>query len=541
MTFVDTIGLLLPQPCDAAAGRIAEVFVRQVAERCPAKVAIGRRGPTTVELCLEQGCPAEGFRIESGPGTAQTICITSSDRLGLLYGVGKFLHTSQYDTRGFTASSWRGSSAPECPLRGIYLATHFNNFYEAAPAEKVERYIEDLALWGLNAIMVHFPTHQFAGLDDPAAQVNLQQIRDLLNTAKRIGLRTTLGQCANQGAKDAPQELLAAAFPDDWKRRGTLGVNVCPSRPAGHDYLRKLYRRLFEELGDVGLDYLSLGPYDEGGCGCPTCWPWGARGYPKLSRELAAIAREQYPQLKLILFTWMFDTPPAGEWEGLAALLARDAGWVDYIMADAHEDFPPYPLTCGVPGSLPLVNFPEISMWGMSPWGGFGANPLPRRLQRLWNQVRHTISGGFPYSEGIYEDINKVICAQFQWQKDRPAQDILREYVSFEYSPEAADDLLAAIEILENNHPRRKVPEKLVDAGKAFDLVDRAGQRLSPQAGNAWRWRILYLRALIDREFEQNGGKLQGSALRGAFAELRGIYHVNDRTLGAVLPPEVKA
>ena len=137
---------------------------------------------------------------------------------------------------------------------------------------------------------------------------------------------------------------------------------------------------------------------------------------------------------------------------------------MDYIQAHAHENFPRHPLEKGVPGGLPLLNFPEISMWGQNPWGGYGANPLPRALQRLWNQTEKKLSGGFPYSEGIYEDLNKVICNQFYWNPGRPAAETTKEYIAFEYSPEVVGDVAAAVEILEQNHLRGHIT---ASAGKA--------------------------------------------------------------------------
>jgi hypothetical protein len=65
------------------------------------------------------------------------------------------------------------------------------------------------------------------------------------------------------------------------------------------------------------------------------------------------------------------------------------------LLADAHEDFPRYPLDAGVPGNLPLLNFPEISMWGNWPWGGFGANPQPAYLPPWRNNEHFTLAGGF--------------------------------------------------------------------------------------------------------------------------------------------------
>ena len=42
-------------------------------------------------------------------------------------------------------------------MRGIYLATHFNNYYEAAALEELERYVEDLSLWGFNLLALSYP------------------------------------------------------------------------------------------------------------------------------------------------------------------------------------------------------------------------------------------------------------------------------------------------------------------------------------------------------------------------------------------------
>jgi hypothetical protein len=291
----------------------------------------------------------------------------------------------------------------------------------------------------------------------------------------------------------------------------------------------------------VGLDYLIAWPYDEGGCGCSPCWPWGAAGYPHLFREVADLARQKHPGIRRVLSTWMYDTPPAGEWEGLAALLAENEGWLDYVMADAHEDFPEYPLRRGVPGGLPLLNFPEISMWHMAPWGGFGANPLPARQQALWSRIRGALAGGFPYSEGIYEDLNKVIWQQFYWQRDCDARDVVREYASFEFSPDVADDVVTAVDILESNHERSKrVPLHLDGAVEAFDLIRTADTELPPWARGSWRWRLLYLRAMIDSELSRSDGRSEGDALRDAFDELRRIYHVTGNTRDCVRPPVVE-
>ncbi len=501
------------------------IFVRQAGTR-------SARLPRKVELVIRAGTPVEGFTIAGKP--SGTVRVTAADERGLLYGLGKLLR----------APAWRGTSAPVSPVRGIYLASHFGNFYEVAPPDELQRYVEELALWGVNAVVISFPPWQYASFDDPAARANLERIRLTMRAAKRAGMRVGLLGTANQGFKTAPPELLAQPYPDDWKRRGALGVNICPSQPAGREYLTAMWRRLLEEFKDPGLDYVGWWPYDEGGCGCKDCWPWGVRGYPTMCRRISALARERHPGVKFILSTWMYDSPPAGEWEGLTRLLATDKSWVDYILADAHEAFPRYPLDRGVPGGLPLLNFPEISMWRMWPWGGYGANPLPAHSQQLCNQVAGRLAGGFPYSEGIYEDINKAIYAQFYWDPRRQAEDTVKEYIAYEYSPEVVGDVAEAIRLLEENHQHetKNLARNLgaASAAQAFELMKKADAKLTGEARHAWRWRILYLRAQIDAELHNNGGMLRGPVLKQAFDELVRIYHAEHVHTNKVAPPPLQ-
>ena len=393
----------------------------------------------------------------------------------------------------------------------------------------------------MNAAAFSFPAWQYNSYDDPAARGNLERIRAMMKAARGAGMQVGALVAPNQTFRTAPNELRAQPFPDDWGRRGSLGVNLCPSLPAGREYLLEAWARLLDEYRDVGLDFVGYWPYDEGGCGCPQCWPWGSRGYVQICRDFSRLARSKYPGCKAVLSTWMFDSPPAGEWDGLTKVLAGDRSWVDYILADAHEDFPRYPLDRGVPGALPLVNFPEISMWGMAPWGGYGANPLPGHLQHLWNQVAGKVSGGLPYSEGIYEDLNKVICSQFYWDPQRTAQATVGEYAASEFSPRVAGDVLHAVEILEANHRRtegrfERPPQQ---TGEARGLLSEADRKLTPQARRGWRWRILYLRALIDDELSKTGGKPQGPVLKEAFAELVRIYHAEHVHTNRVAPPDL--
>ena len=243
----------------------------------------------------------------------------------------------------------------------------------------------------------------------------------------------------------------------------------------------------------------------------------------------------------------MFDcVENEGEWEGLTKAFSEEKPWVDYIQADSHETFPRYLMNNPVPGNLPLLNFPEISMWESWPWGGFGANPLPGRFQRLWDEVKDKAAGGAPYSEGIFEDINKVIYSQFYWTRDKSAMETIREYISFEFSSDHEAAIVEAIRIMEKNHGLRasyqpgtpvkiKVPAVDFGAKKAWELLKGVDRQLSDRIKKGWRWRILLLRAMFDDELRQTKG-VPGAAVEAGFRELSLMYHA-EKADPSVRPP----
>jgi hypothetical protein len=429
----------------------------------------------------------------------------------------------------------------------MYLATHFHNFYQDAPIEEVTQYVEDLSLWGVNSYLVWFGLEEFNGIDDPKAQAMLVRLRALLKIVKDLGLNASLGCVANDGYANSPVELRADSSTVGHEgyhtkmgtRLANLGTELCPSKPGVPELELKYCQEKFDAFKSVGLDYWFIWPYDNGGCTCSKCAPWGANGYLRMAEPEARAYRRAFPKGKVILSTWFFDRCAYGDWAGLAAKFnAKKPDWVDYIMADNFEEYPRYPLDNGVPGGLPLLNFPEISMWGHSPWGGYGANPQPGRIQGRWDQTKAKLSGGFPYSEGVYEDLNKVICAQLYWQPDRPAMETVKDYAAFEFSPEVADDIMSVVKFFEKNHMRDQIGESAVTA---YQLVERADAKLTPQARRSWRWRIFYLRAMVDQEMYRNSkGQGRDEVFQQVFNELIKIYNA-EKTISVLRPTLIRA
>jgi hypothetical protein len=534
------IRVVLPADADPVVARAAQVLKRQIQQRCNAEIIPAGDADYTIELAVRPDCGAEGFAIETVDGAKDTVRIVGGSPRGVVYGVGKFLRTSRYDQGGFTPSAWRGADKPQKPVRGIYFATHFHNFYHDAPVAEIERYVEDLALWGFNTLVVWYDMHHFDGFDDPTAVAFRQRLRAVCVAAKQIGLDVGFGVVANEAYNDSPAALRADRSA---QRGGWYDCQVCPSKPEGKKYILGVLGQMFDWYADLHPQFVWIWPYDQGGCGCPECRPWGSSGFLKMGESVAALARQKAPGAKIILSTWMFDD---AEWQNLSKVFGEKSPWADVILAEGT--------TRPMPGGLPMVGFPEISMFNAFPWGGFGATPLPNHFQAEWNAVKQHTSGGFPYSEGIYEDINKVLFSRFYWG-DQPAEATLREYAAFEYSPDVADDVVKIIKILEQNHHMRWWPGELegvkleldwlpsrgvqpqADPGaeEAYETARRVDAKLSPQARQAWRWRHLYLRALLDAELKRNGGSPNEACL-AAFAELIKIYHAENAN-PVVRPP----
>jgi hypothetical protein len=535
---------------------VGKILASRIQERSGIKPTFSTaRESCSVELGIQEGIGKEGFRIEDMAGGVH---IVGNDPRGLLYGVGKFLRSNTYHQGSLTLGDWRGTSVPEEPFRGMYFATHFFNWYHEAPIEEIERYVEDLGLWGYNTIVVWFDMHHYQGIQDPAAQAMLERLNALLRTAKSAGLDTSITLLANEAYGNSPVAMRAewTAGHDGYFRepQGHYHVELCPNKPGAKALLLKWREEVFAAFQGVGLDYVVVWPYDQGGCTCSLCKPWGVNGYLTLAEPIAEMARRDFPGCKIVFSTWYFDKFTSGEWDGLEQKFGQARpDWIDYIMADdaGVKRYSGNPPAHHVPGGFPLLSFPEISMWGATPWGGFGANPLPDHHQQLWNVGKDTLAGGFPYSEGIFEDLNKVLFAQFFWHKDTPASSIVDEYAAYEFSPKVVPLVRKAVEILEKDYPRRDenlrkgtAPVKFVmenssGAEDAFKLLEQADQMLTPRERQSWRWRIFYLRALIDSELVKYDYQISPRCEQ-ALDELTKIYYAQ-RALYSVCPPTQKA
>ena len=534
---------------DSLTVKACGIFRRSVTERAGMDLFASSGKTLYIGLENEAGdLPDEGFEIVRD---GNKVTVRASGSKGMLYGLGLILHRSELVGGRFIPGRIEGRSVPSKPVRGIYLATHFHNWYHEAPIEEVKTYIEDLALWGYNSLMVWFDMHHFTGIDDPAAQAMLDRLASLLKLGQQVGMTSGIGVLANEGYKTTPEAMRAERVP--WT--GFYGCEICPSKPGGSELI---VRQQAEEIDafrsrGVNIGNLWLWPYDQGGCLCPDCSPWGANGFLRITKQLSTMIREKLPDTRLIMSTWLFDfeEQDKGEWRGLAEAFNNERPWVDCLLADSHTEYPSWPLKHPAPGGLPLLNFPEISMWRFHPWGGYGANPQPERFERLFREASGIIDGGFPYSEGIFEDFNKILYSRFYWDPETSADAAMREYVEYYFSRRYTEEIMKAIRIIEKNQGYKaynwrrnpglgkdveiQVPDS--GAAEAFDLIRKVDSHLPGTVKTGWRWRLLYLRAMLDVELRRSGGVITAE-INAAMREIITLCHLEQADF-SVRPPVV--
>lgn len=85
---------------------------------------------------------------------------------------------------------------------------------------------------------------------------------------------------ANEGFAASPVSLRARFEIENGYKRITLGhygCEICPGTEEGIAEIMRERREVLSRFSDLRIDYAALWPYDQGGCTCAGCVPWGAR------------------------------------------------------------------------------------------------------------------------------------------------------------------------------------------------------------------------------------------------------------------------
>ena len=498
---IDTTAL---SKAEQAYQQLFPIIKKRIEERCGAVCLENDKAADFVlRFALDSTVPAEGFRLcdwETG------ILVTGADFLALMYGAGQFLHKSHYTAEGLIPTLWRGQSVPQNEKRVIQMEQHFYNWYQCASEEELREVVEDLVLWGLNGVSTVFSCLNLDSWEDPKLDSLLKTFRSLLKIGKALKLK--LGVEFSNVDFAVAQEDLRADYKYLFSKTGNL---ICPSKPGGYERIQDLFEKILSFTEDIGLDFIVYIAYDEGGCSCDKCWPWAGRGYYDMTHRLSKFAKARYPGLEFWLFTWYVGRGEdhKDEWPSLYKRLQEDAArgdhWVDYLLLETRDDYDQvfYPVRNGQPTAhTKLLTFPDVSMTGLTPWGGFGAVCMPELMKHWERPFEKCCHGGYLYSEGIWDDITKVVMLGIYWDRSRNTDETLRDYCGYELQGVEPEKFVKLVKLIEasqsctNRIDKRPCP--LCYCREAWELAEEMNEEASAHTKSYWKWRILYIRAYLD-------------------------------------------
>jgi len=519
---------------------LSELVKSRVYERTPPSDIAG---VFRVKFGIDRALSGERAVVLVGDGCAD---VRGARFRALVFGAGKLLRAIRYGAKTFDLPDGELRFSPEKPIRQVYLARHFNTWYHRASAEELSRYVDDLALFGMNSIktFVSVAAVDLAYADASECEMFESISRSIVRHVKDLDLDFAISGGDNVSGSRLPESVKAKPY-GPGVMRGFSDFNVCPSKPRGLELLLSERRKALESLKGLHVDEFTYWPYDEGGCACEKCSPWGGNGYLKLVEKLSALNAAAHPGARHVVSTWLFDDD---DWQGLYRYLEAHEG-VDCLLADSHDAFPEYPLRNPVPRNVPIITFPEISMWGRFPWGGTGATPLPRRFERLFRQAEPVVSGFQIYSEGLFEDISKFVIVTLYANPKSHYRDALAEYCRYEFPGADSSDFVRLCEMLEDVHRTALDPNahagdtsnnsfanyvKFADsaelsrraevASQAETLARKIESSMLPVRRRCWRWRQVALRAKIDAAVYRKRD-IRADAAVEAYRELVELYH----------------
>jgi hypothetical protein len=522
-------GDLPPAERTAAAVLVEEVARRtgvrlRTASQWPADgpVIALTTGPAWGRTPPESKARAEGYRIQvDARGKAPVVWIVGADARGALYGVGHFLRKLDWGAGKLALpEGWAVTSSPVSSIRGHQLGFRATaNSWDAWTVAQFELYIRELALFGINSVE-GIPSG--SEKDNPLLKVPKPEMnRAITEICLRYGMDYWTWAPVSFDVRDKTR---AAAFLDEVstvaKQAATLtGVFVPGGDPGDNEP-----EVLLPYLGEIAQRVTATHPKAK-------VW---------VSMQGFSEAQQQ------VVYRWLGVGAPA---------------WFGGIVSGPSS--PPEAETRHrMPAGTKLRLYPDVShnklsQFEVPEWdqafaltlGREAVNPRPTEYAAIHARIARVSDGSITYSDGVHDDVNKVIWSALDWDPGRDPREILIEYCRLHFSPAMAEEMADAILALERNWRGPVAGNGGVEATLRWwrDLEAR-----NPQLAGNWRWQMCLLRAYYDAqvrrraiwetklEEEANGWLLRAGEI-GSDAAVAGALGVLNRATTEPAGAELRA
>ncbi|WP_049973943.1 hypothetical protein [Azospirillum sp. B4] len=441
------------------------------------QVPVAPHAPARIVITHAVGKP-EGYRLTTERRGQETVLVVAgNDSRGVLFGIGHLLRTLTM-TPGHVVLDrpLNLSTSPDQPVRGHQIGYRYkNNTYDAWTLPQFEQQIRDLAVFGANAIQLIAP----ASDDEPTSPL-----------FPAPALDTTLGIARLLDKYGLDCDLFYPEMRQDYADPATVAAELA----AFEDLVRRFphLHAVYVPGGDPGHTPPDL-------------------LFPLLERQ-ARILRRHHPGAQLWVSAQGFDK---AQYEAFYHLLARRPAWLTGVFF-GPQSRDPLPLQrARIPRRYPIQFYPDIghtlhAQFPVPRWdpafalleGREPVNPRPRDQTRIFRRLGGLTAGFVTYSEGVNDDVNKVLWTRLGWSAATPPQETLRDYARYFLSAREGDRLAPLIPALERNW----MGPILENSGVAATLQAIQGLKDQPDLKDNWRFESLLYRATYDAYAQARAG-----------------------------------
>ncbi len=422
----------------------------------------------------ESAAPAaEGYRIGSitQNGSKGLVMVAGSDSRGVLFGAGRLLRLlSMSKGRIEVSGEIRKISAPAYAMRGHQMGYRSGaNTYDAWGLPQWEQYIRDLVVFGTNAVEMTLPQTSPKNASPHFPIPPMEMLVQLSRLLDDYDLDTWLWY--------------PAIFQDY-------------TDPA-------MVRQALQESGEIFSRMQRLdGVFVPGGD------PGHTRPIHLLAflEKQAEVLRRYHPNAGMWVSPQHFGTEKLEEF---FKLLKEEPEWLTGVVYGPHTKISVKELRDRTPTRYLLRRYPDIGhmrqcQYPIQDWdmafaiteGRESINPRPLAFKRI-NELHARESVGFiTYSDGVNDDVNKVIYSSVGWNPNASAHEILKEYSRYFIGEDYADEFAQAMFALERNwHGPLLQNEEVYTTLKQIQSMERSAR---PEALSNWRFQMGLYRVYYD-------------------------------------------
>jgi hypothetical protein len=412
---------------------------------------------------------SEGYRIcvQPNQGVQPVVWIVGADARGMLFGVGRLLRLLDWGPgRAALAGTTDIGTSPAYPIRGHQLGYRARaNSYDAWNASTYEQYIRDLIVFGANCI-------ENIPFQDDQASPHMTVPREEMN-------RLLSAICDRYDLDYWVWTPVVFDLHDGAKRQAELEKHVslyraCPRLDA-----------VFVPGGDPGANPPEL--------------------LLPFLRDLGQRLMAQHPDAKVWLSLQWFSDAQVDE--VYRYIDQHQPDWLGGLVAGPSS--PPIAETRNrLSKRYRLRHYPDITHTVRCqypvPWwdpaysltlGRECPNPRPAYYAYLHNWLAPYTDGFVTYSDGIHDDVNKVIWSARGWDPQADVRVILKDYAGVFFRPDVAEPAADGILALEKNWDG-PLPENGAVEGTLSHWQSLESK--APELQGNWRWQLCLLRSFYD-------------------------------------------